>query len=192
MSALCIKPAWADFESELVKAALYRTTQNVTYDGGYRAIDYPNGDVPANLGVCTDVIIRSYRSLGIDLQVLVHEDMASNFAKYPSKRIWGMSKTDKNIDHRRVPNLAVFFARHGETLPISAHAADYKPGDIVTWSLAGNLPHIGIVSDKISATSDNPLIVHNIGAGPSLDDMLFSANITGHYRFNPNETARLE
>jgi len=176
---------WAGFEEDFVEAALYRTTQNITYDGGYRVIDYPNGDVPSNIGVCTDVVIRSYRSLGIDLQVLVHEDMSRAFSKYPSKRIWGMNKTDSNIDHRRVPNLAVFFERHGQKLPVSSRASDYKAGDIVTWSLAGNLPHIGIVTDKISTTSGNPLIVHNIGSGPKLEDTLFSAKITGHYRFNP-------
>ena len=178
-------PIWAGFEKDLVDAALYRTTQNITYDGTYRVIAYPNGDVPSNVGVCTDVVIRSYRSLGIDLQVLVHEDMLRNFYAYPSKRIWGMNKTDKNIDHRRVPNLAIFFERNGLKLPVTDKTSDYKAGDIVTWLLKGNLPHIGIVSNKTSSTSGNPLIVHNIGSGPKLDDMLFSATITGHYRFHP-------
>ena len=178
-------PIWAGFEKDLVDAALYRTTQSITYDGAYRAIAYPNGDVPSNVGVCTDVVIRSYRSLGIDLQVLVHEDMSRNFYAYPSKRIWGMNTTDKNIDHRRVPNLAIFFERNGLTLPVTDKASDYKAGDIVIWSLKGNLPHIGIVTNKTSSTSGNPLIVHNIDSGPKLDDMLFSSTITGHYRFHP-------
>ena len=184
-----VNPGWAGFTDDLVQAALERTTKDITYDGGYRVIDYPNGDVPSNIGVCTDVVIRSYRSLGIDLQVLVHEDMSRNFSAYPSKRIWGMSRTDTNIDHRRVPNLAKFFERNGQKLQVSSKASDYKAGDIVTWSLAGNLPHIGIVSDKISPNSGNPLIVHNIGSGPKLEDMLFSAKITGHYRFQPNTSA---
>jgi len=184
-----VNPAWAGFTEDLVEAALYRTTKDITYDGGYRVIDYPNGDVPSNIGVCTDVVIRSYRSLGIDLQVLVHEDMSRNFSAYPSKRIWGMNRTDTNIDHRRVPNLAVFFERNGQKLQVSSKASDYIAGDLVTWSLAGNLPHIGIVSDKISPNSGNPLIVHNIGSGPKLEDMLFSAKITGHYRFQPNTQA---
>ncbi len=185
LSSVFITFVWAGFEEDLVEAALYRTTQNITYDGRYRVIDYPNGDVPSNIGVCTDVVIRSYRSLGVDLQALVHEDMTRAFSEYPSKRIWGMNKTDRNIDHRRVPNLAVFFERHGQKLPVSSNSSDYKAGDIVTWSLVGNLPHIGIVSDTLSTASGNPLIVHNIGSGPKLEDMLFTATITGHYRFNP-------
>ena len=171
------------FEERLVSAALERTLTAVRYDGSYHSIDYPNGDVPANIGVCTDVIIRTYRSLDIDLQQLVHEDMQRNFSKYPSKRIWGLSKTDKNIDHRRVPNLQVFFTRHGQHLNVSKQAGDYKAGDIVTWMVAGNLPHIGIVTDQISEVSQWPMIVHNIGAGPKLEDMLFDFEITGHYRY---------
>ena len=180
------------FEKDIVKAAIDRTKQHVRYDGSYFAIAYPNGDVPEHVGVCTDVVIRAYRALGADLQVLVHEDMVSNFHAYPSKRIWGLNKTDKNIDHRRVPNLQVFFARHGKKLAVTQKATDYSAGDIVTWMLPGHLPHIGIVSDKVSRTSGNPLIVHNIGAGPSLDDMLFSYKITGHYRFVPKKYNRLE
>lgn len=144
-----------------------------------------NGDVPANIGVCTDVVIRAYRSLGVDLQVLVHEDMAANFAAYPSKRIWGLSSTDRNIDHRRVPNLQTFFARHGQSLPVSQTSSDYLPGDLVTWMLPGNLPHIGIVTDNLALSSGNPKVVHNIGAGPQLEDMLFDYRITGHYRYEP-------
>ena len=173
------------FEDNLVKAAIERTKHDVRYDGAYFSIPYPNGDVPSDIGVCTDVIIRSYRATGIDLQRLVHEDMASNFSAYPSIRIWGLHSTDRNIDHRRVPNLQVFFTRHGTRLPLSNNARDYEPGDIVTWMLPGNLPHIGIVTDRMSSSSDNPLIAHNIGAGPKLDDILFDYQITGHYRYSP-------
>ncbi|MCL6416244.1 DUF1287 domain-containing protein [Aestuariirhabdus sp. Z084] len=175
------------FEQDLVAAAIDRTKHTITYDGSYLSIPYPGGDVPNNIGVCTDVIIRSYRSLGTDLQVLVHEDMAKEFEAYPSKRIWGLSKPDKNIDHRRVPNLQAFLTRHGSVLPVTNQARDYAPGNIVTWLLPGNLPHIGIVTNNVSETTGNPLIVHNIGAGPSLDDMLFSYKITGHYRYVPNK-----
>jgi len=175
------------FEKDLVAAAIDRTTHEVTYDGSYFSIPYPNGDVPENIGVCTDVIIRSYRSIGTDLQQLVHEDMAENFSSYPSKRIWGLSRTDKNIDHRRVPNLQEYFTRHGLKLAISTNKEDYAAGDIVTWMLPGNLPHIGIVTDKVSTTTGNPLVAHNIGAGPKLDDMLFYYKITGHYRYVPKK-----
>ena len=177
----------ANFENDLVNAAIDRTKHNVRYDGSYFSIPYPNGDVPANIGVCTDVIIRSYRAIGADLQLLVHEDMAKNFSAYPSKRIWNLSSTDRNIDHRRVPNLQVFFARHGSKLPTTKNGLDYVPADLVTWMLPGNLPHIGIVTDQISSSSGNPLIAHNIGADPMLDDMLFSYPITGHYRYVSNE-----
>lgn len=168
---------------QLAHAALQRTEHQVRYDGAYRRIGYPGGDVPADIGVCTDVVIRSYRSLGVDLQQLVHEDMRSNFSSYPSKRIWGLNRPDSNIDHRRVPNLQVFFRRHGTELAVTQQAADYKPGAIVSWMLPGNLPHIGIVSDKRVPGTDRLMIVHNIGAGPKLEDMLFSYPITGHFYF---------
>ena len=170
------------FPEKLVEAALERTNHAVVYDGSYIAIPYPNGDVPDNIGVCTDVVIRSYRKLGVDLQKLVHEDMAQHFEQYPSKRIWGLTRPDKNIDHRRVPNLRTFFTRHGQSLPVSNTAADYQPGDLVTWMLPGNLPHIGIVSDE-KTPEGIPMIVHNVGAGPQHEDFLFSYPITGHYRF---------
>jgi len=170
------------FQEKIVAAALERTTKSVTYDGSYIAISYPNGDVPENIGVCTDVIIRTYRKLGIDLQKLVHEDISENFAKYPSKKIWGHNKPDKNIDHRRVPNLEIFLSRNGATLEITTDPKDYQAGDLVTWRLPGNLPHIGIVTDIISADG-NPMIVHNIGYGPELEDMLFAFDINGHYRY---------
>lgn len=168
----------------LVDAAFERTRHQVTYDGRYVSIPYPGGDVPENIGVCTDVVIRSYRSLGIDLQQKVHEDMRSHFQAYPSKRIWGLTRPDTNIDHRRVPNLQAFFSRHGVVLPISDNASDYQAGDLVTWMLPGNLPHIGIVTDRKSPAG-TPIIVHNIGWGPKADDILFAYKITGHYRYLP-------
>ncbi|MGR4988731.1 DUF1287 domain-containing protein [Vibrio rotiferianus] len=177
--------AEASFSELLTEAAIERTTFDIQYDGSYYGIGYPNGDVPEGIGVCTDVIIRSYRKLGIDLQVLVHEDMQGNFSQYPSKRIWGLNTTDKNIDHRRVPNLQTFFSRHGTALPISSNPSSYQAGDIVTWMLPGNLPHIGIVIDRHSDGEKRPLIVHNIGAGTVIEDMLFDYTITGHYRFQP-------
>lgn len=178
------------FSDKLVAAALDRTEHQVRYDGRYLRIAYPNGDVPADIGVCTDVVIRSYRALGIDLQQLVHEDMRADFELYPSKRIWGLTRPDSNIDHRRVPNLQSFFSRHGERLAISQQGNAYQPGDLVTWLLPGNLPHIGIVVNKRSDDGQRPLIVHNIGAGPVLADMLFDYNITGHYRFHPSSDAQ--
>jgi uncharacterized protein YijF (DUF1287 family) len=174
-----------NFELDVVQAALERTKHNVRYDGRYISIPYPNGDVPANIGVCTDVIVRTYRAIGTDLQQLVHEDMVANFEAYPSKRIWGQNRTDKNIDHRRVPNLQAFLSRQAEKLVVSRKASDYKAGNIVTWMLPGNLPHIGLITNKISALTGNPMVVHNIGAGPKLDDVLFSYSITGHYRYIP-------
>lgn len=186
-SILCYSTALSadTFENDFVAAATERTQHSVTYDGTYHSINYPNGDVPSDRGVCTDVIIRSYRGIGVDLQQLVHEDMQKNFNQYPSKRIWGLSKTDSNIDHRRVPNLQAFFKRHGEELIVSSDQNMYTPGDLVTWMLPGNLPHIGIVSDKINSRTGDPLIIHNIGAGPKLNDILFKYKITGHYKFVP-------
>jgi uncharacterized protein len=171
----------------LVNAAEKRTEHLVIYNGAYRKIDYPGGDVPKRFGVCTDVIIRSYRALGVDLQQLVHQDMRDNFSIYPN--IWGLKKPDTNIDHRRVPNLEVFFQRHGKALVISQNPADYQPGDIVSWRLANNLPHIGIVGAQLSADGKRPLIIHNIGWGPKQEDFLFGAKIVGHYRFFPDSIA---
>jgi uncharacterized protein YijF (DUF1287 family) len=168
---------------DLESAAMGRISESVIYDGAYFSISYPNGDVPSNIGVCTDVIIRSYRKLGIDLQKRLHEDLKENFSSYPSKRIWGLSKPDTNIDHRRVPNLRAFFSRQGSELPISSSGTDYKVGELVTWVLPGNLPHIGIVTSKKSIDGQRPLIVHNIGQGPVLEDMLFDFQITGRYRY---------
>jgi hypothetical protein len=180
-------PATAQLTAEdLVAAATDRTASRVRYDGSYFVLAYPNGDVPEDVGVCTDTVIRSYRRLGVDLQQRVHQDMHSHFDAYPSKRIWGLQRPDRNIDHRRVPNLQVFFSRKGESLPITNDPGDYRPGDLVTWMLPGNLPHIGIVIDQRDPDSGNPMIVHNIGAGPKMEDSLFSYRITGHYRYLPN------
>ncbi len=184
LALLCSPTVYAGASApDLVDAALERTKHSVRYDGAYHRISYPNGDVPANIGVCTDVIIRSYRQLNVDLQALVHEDMLANFSEYPSKRIWGLSRPDSNIDHRRVPNLQTFFTRHGTVLPISQNAKAYHSGDIVTWMLPGNLPHIGIIVNQDVGDKEKPYVVHNIGSGPILEDMLFDYQITGHYRY---------
>lgn len=151
------------------------------YDPGYYSINYPNGDIPADRGVCTDVIIRAYRKLGIDLQKEVHEDIKANFNLYP--QIWGLTKPDKNIDHRRVPNLMVFFTRHGQVKDITNNSEDYIPGDIVCWDLAKGITHIGFVVNKKSSDGKRPKIVHNIGGGQVLADCLFDFKITGHYRY---------
>ncbi|WP_308599724.1 DUF1287 domain-containing protein [uncultured Dysgonomonas sp.] len=171
----------SDFYKRLSNAAIELTKDKVVYDPGYYTIPYPNGDVPADKGVCTDVIIRAYRKLGIDLQQKIHEDMKANFSKYPKK--WGMKSTDKNIDHRRVPNQATFFSRFGSVKKISDKAEDYIVGDIVTWDLGGGITHIGIVTDRMSADKKRPLIVHNIGQGQVLQDCLFSYKVTGHYTY---------
>jgi len=172
-----------EFLKKLVAAAEERTHHTVRYDPAYVGIPYPGGDVPANTGVCTDEVIRSYRAVGVDLQKEVHEDMAKNYSAYPRKWRAPSSHTDTNIDHRRVPNLMVFFSRKGETLPITDRAADYSPGDIVTWDLGSEVPHIGIVVDEKSAEGDRHLVVHNIGQGPKREDVLFEWKITGHYRY---------
>jgi uncharacterized protein YijF (DUF1287 family) len=171
----------ADGVARLVAAAFEQTRQATRYDGAYRRIPYPMGDVPADVGVCTDVVIRAYRAVGVDLQQRVHEDMRAAFSAYP--KAWGLSRPDPNIDHRRVPNLQRYFIRRGTARPRSPNPADYQPGDLVTWMLPGNLPHIGVVSDRRSPDGRRPLIVHNIGRGPQVEDMLFAYPITGHYRY---------
>jgi uncharacterized protein YijF (DUF1287 family) len=170
------------FAQKLSDAALSLTKDKVTYDPAYISIKYPNGDVAADKGVCTDVIIRAYRKLGIDLQKEVHEDMKKNFSKYPKK--FGLKRPDTNIDHRRVPNLQVFFAKFGKSKPTDTNPTSYVPGDIVTWLLPGNLTHIGIVVNKKSADGKRYLIVHNIGAGQVIEDCLFKFDITGHYQYS--------
>lgn len=170
------------YAERLVAAAIAQTTSPVAYDGSYRRIAYPGGDVPVNVGVCTDVIVRAYRAVGVDLQVKVHEDMRGAFRAYP--QLWRMARPDPNIDHRRVPNLQTLFRRSGAALAVSRDAPIYRPGDLVTWMLPGNLPHIGIVTGGKSSTGA-PLVVHNIGRGPEIEDMLFKYPITGHYRYMP-------
>ncbi|CAM1368544.1 DUF1287 domain-containing protein [Tenacibaculum xiamenense] len=169
--------------SNLSEAAISITKDRVVYDPSYFSIPYPNGDVPSGKGVCTDVIIRSFRKLGIDLQQLVHEDMKRNFHLYP--KIWGLKRTDTNIDHRRVPNLMVFFKRKGVTKKITKNPSDYTTGDIVCWNLHGGVTHIGIVVNKKSKDGKRHLIVHNIGSGQVIEDCLFDFKIIGHYRY-PN------
>lgn len=170
-----------NFADKLSDAAIQLTKNKVAYDPAYFVIKYPNGDIPSGKGVCTDVIIRAYRKLGIDLQKEIHEDMMKNFSKYPKK--WGLKKTDTNIDHRRVPNLQTFFSRFGKSKTISDNPKDYIPGDIVTWNLPKNLAHIGIVVNQRSTDGKRFLIVHNIGAGQVIEDCLFEFTITGHYQY---------
>ena len=170
-----------DFYQKLSNAALSIIDPEVVYTPSYVGIKYPNGDVPAKTGVCTDVVIRSYRKLGIDLQKEVHEDMIANFALYP--KTWGLKSTDKNIDHRRVPNLEVFLVRKGEKLPVTQNASDYKTGDLVTWMIGGKMPHIGIVTHKKSTDGKRNLIVQSVGDGQVLENCLFSWEIVGHFRY---------
>ena len=171
---------------QVAKAALERTKVSVTYNNAYRSLSYPGGDVPADEGVCTDVVIRTYRALGIDLQVLVHEDMRANFSAYPNH--WGLTSTDRNIDHRRVPNLETFFKRAGSQLPTNVQKPDvtsFEPGDIVSWRLPDGLPHIGMVSSERVPDTNRYFIVHNNGHGPRSDDVLLSNWMMGHYRYLP-------
>lgn len=174
--------AQSDFSRRFADSALTLTKQYVTYDAAYRVIPYPDGDVPADKGVCTDVVIRAYRKFGIDLQKEVHEDMKAHFSIYPKN--WGLKSTDKNIDHRRVPNLMTFFSRKGTTKKISDDPKDYIPGDIVCWNLGGGITHIGIVSNKRSTDGQHYKIVHNIGGGQVLEDCLFDFKIIGHYSYS--------
>ena len=169
------------FFEQLADSTLTLTRQKVVYDPSYFRIAYPNGDVPANKGVCTDVVIRAYRKMGIDLQKEVHEDMRKNFDKYP--KIWGMKRTDTNIDHRRVPNLMTFFTRFGTVSDKSTRPQDYRLGDIVCWDLGGGVRHIGIVVNRKSADGQRFMIVHNIGRGQVAEDCLFRFTVIGHYRY---------
>ncbi|MDF1862951.1 MAG: DUF1287 domain-containing protein [Verrucomicrobiales bacterium] len=166
----------ASFADRLVEAANFRTFQEVRYDPAYVVLDYPGGDVPSDMGVCTDVVIRSYRTLGIDLQKLVHEDMKQNFSVYPEN--WGLKRPDKNIDHRRVPNLERFLEREGAEIEAN-ESPIYLPGDLVAWDLTGNgLWHIGIVVGPDT-------FVHNIGSGPETETGINQWKVVGHYRYFP-------
>jgi uncharacterized protein len=171
------------FTKRLVAAAIERTHHAVLYDPAYVRIPYPGGDVPADTGVCTDEIIRTYRAVGIDLQKEAHEDMVKDFAAYPRNWRRLLARPDSNIDHRRVPNLMVFFSRKGQLLPLSRRAEDYAPGELVTWDLGGGVPHVGILVDQKSRETGRYMIVHNIGQGPKMEDVLFNWKITGHYRY---------
>lgn len=165
----------------VLEGAFQQVGKTVIYDGSYQRISFPGGDVPLERGVCSDVLVRAYRHAGLDLQRLVNQDMSRKFLSYP--QLWGLSKPDPNIDHRRVPNLAAFFKRNGTTLPVSTKAGDYSAGDIVTWRLSSGVPHVGLVSDRL--LNGRPLMIHNIGAGAQVEDVLFSNVITGHYRYDP-------
>jgi uncharacterized protein YijF (DUF1287 family) len=175
-------PVGDTFAVRLAHAALDRTKVSVRYDPAYVKLNYPGGDVPAETGVCTDEVIRAYRALGVDLQQRLHEDIKAHFSKYPAN--WGLKRPDTNIDHRRVPNLQVFFKRHGKSLPVTDKPQDYLPGDLVTCTVAGKLPHIGMVVPAPDG-GPRPWVVHNIGAGPQMEDVLFTYPLTGHYRYHP-------
>ena len=167
---------------KMLESANEQTKITKSYDPNYTVLPYPNGDVPMEKGVCTDVVIRAMRAAGIDLQREVHEDMTANFAAYPRK--WNLKAADSNIDHRRVPNLQTFFTRRKKSITVTDNANDYQPGDIVTWDLDGKgMTHIGIVSADYSPTTKRFLIIHNIGRGAQSEDVLFDWKITGHYRF---------
>ncbi len=169
----------------LVEAARTQIGVTVSYDPAYVPLDFPGGDVPIDRGVCTDVIIRAYRRLGFDLQELVNADMRANFRSYP--QLWGLKRPDKNIDHRRVPNLRRFFERRNASLPVTKDPAQYLPGDLVTCTVPPNLPHIMIVSDRFAPDGERPLVIHNIGRGAVEEDRLFEFPLTGHYRWHPQE-----
>ncbi|MDX2128949.1 MAG: DUF1287 domain-containing protein [Chloroherpetonaceae bacterium] len=175
--------AQAPFQKALADSAFRLTLTKVHYDPAYYVLSYPNGDLPPNKGVCTDVVIRAYRMFQIDLQREVHLDIKENFSRYP--KLWGLKKPDKNIDHRRVPNLMRFFARKGIEKPITLSALDYQPGDIVCWNLGGAITHIGLVSAVRSDKHQGYKIIHNIGRGQVIEDCLFDFKIIGHYLYPP-------
>jgi uncharacterized protein len=166
---------------QLLINAQTQTQKTNSYDPAYVAIAYPNGDVPIETGVCTDVVIRGFRGAGVDLQQVVHEDMLKHFSEYPQE--WGLSNPDPNIDHRRVPNLMRYFERQGKALPVTRNAADYLPGDVVTWDLGEGNWHTGLVSNLKSRLTGRSLIIHNVGVGASQQDVLFAWPILGHYRY---------
>lgn len=171
----------SDLIQTVVENAKKQTRITKRYDPSYVNIDYPLGDVPMDRGVCTDVVIRALRAVEVDLQVLIHRDMKRHFSKYPSK--WGLSRPDPNIDHRRVPNIRRYFERTGKALSVTDDGSDYLPGDMVSWKIPGNLDHIGIVVDVPVRGTDRYAVVHNIGRGAEIEDVLFTFEITGHYRY---------
>jgi len=180
---LCLSEARADPRSlqSLLASALEQTRQTRYYDPAYVDIPYPGGDVPIERGVCSDVVIRAFRATGVDLQVEIHRDMKQNFSAYP--KMWGLSRPDPNIDHRRVPNLMKFFERKGKSLPVSDQPVDYLPGDVVAWRLPNGLYHIGLVSNLPSSDPRRFLVIHNIGAGTRTEDILFAFEVLGRYRY---------
>jgi uncharacterized protein YijF (DUF1287 family) len=181
-------PAVAD--PALIGAARAQVGVTTVYDPAYAGLDFPGGDIDRSRGVCSDVVIRAMRDAwGVDLQLAVNRDMKADFAAYPPN--WGLATTDRNIDHRRVPNLQVLLRRMGAELPATSDPAAFQPGDIVTWMLPGNLPHIGILSDRMSADGSHPIVLHNIGAGAREEDRLFDFPITGHYRLTSAALDRL-
>lgn len=179
-AAIQVKPDATPLE-KVVAGAIEQTTVTTGYDASYVKIDYPNGDVLPSAGVCADVVVRAFRKAGVDLQKELHEDMEKSFSKYPQK--WGARKPDSNIDHRRVPNLMTWLDRLGKAQPVTKDAKDYLPGDVVAWELDNGLPHIGLVSTIKVENADRYAIVHNIGLGARLEDVLFAWKITGHYRY---------
>lgn len=165
----------------LIAGALEQVGKTTTYDPAYVKLEYPGGDVPIERGVCTDVLVRAFRKAGVDLQVLIHEDMTAAFKSYPN--LWGLSRPDRNIDHRRVPNITTFLHRTGKAVPVTKHGGDYLPGDIVVWRLPNGRLHTGIVSNVMVSGTQRHKVVHNIGAGAQLEDMLFRFEITDHFRY---------
>lgn len=175
--------------SRLTDAARMQVGVTTTHDPGYTALPFPGGDLPRDRGASTDVVIRALRDgWGIDLQLAIHRDMTANFAAYPA--LWGLTRPDRNIDHRRIANLSTLLTRIGAGLPLTDSPTPYLPGDIITWTRPGNLPHIGIVSDRRTAEG-TPLILHNIGAGTDEGDILFAYPMTGHYRLSAKAVQRL-
>ncbi len=176
---------------QVVDAARSQVGKTVGYDPSYVKLKYPGGDVPIETGVCTDVVIRSFRAIGIDLQKELHEDLSANFSLYPNKEVWGLTKADKNIDHRRVPNLRVFFSRKGQSLSIkNFRSSNAKPGDVLTWKLLPHgATHIGVVSDRKSRFLGKPLVIHNVGEGAREENIIgsFGYKLTGHYRYLPTK-----
>ncbi len=179
-AAIQIKPDATPLD-KVNASAIEQTTYTHSYDPSYTKLDYPNGDVPKETGVCADVIVRAFRSGGVDLQKELHEDMTRSFSKYPQK--WGARRPDKNIDHRRVPNLMMWFDRQGKSLTITKNDGDYQPGDVVAWELGSGLLHIGMVSKIKVEGANRHAIVHNIGIGARLEDVLFQWKVIGHYRY---------
>lgn len=170
-----------DSVTRILENCVYQTGKTKYYDPQYQALRYPMGDVDISRGVCTDVLVRAFRAAGVDFQRLIHEDMKDHFSEYPQK--WGLKKPDRNIDHRRVPNIVTYLKRTGRELAISDQAQDYQPGDLVTWKIPGNLDHIGIVSNVLVEGTNRYGIFHNIGNGAVLEDVLFEYTITGHFRY---------